>query len=303
MSAAPLPVTLRQLQYATAVADTKSFRRAAELCRVAQPSLSAQIAELESALGVRLFERGRKGVLLTAAGTELVQRARRVLLETDDLIGAARQFVDPLHGTLKLGVIPTIGPYALPAVVPALRKAYPELSLIWIEDKTEVLVERVSHGELDAALLALEADLGDLEHVAVATDRFLLATPLDHRLAKKTSPVKADELEGERVLLLDDGHCFREQALSYCQDRGLEELGFRATSLPTLAQMVASGAGVTLLPELAVETESRRSALAVRPFARPAPARTIVLAFRPRTPLAPALRKIAHTIGGALEPS
>lgn len=300
MTHAPLPLTLRQLQYAAAVAETKSFRRAAELCRVAQPSLSAQIAELEGALGVRLFERDRRGVLLTAAGRELVPRASQVLLEAADLAAAARQFVDPLRGTLEIGVIPTIGPYALPHIVPALRKEYPELALIWIEDKTEVLVERISRGELDAALLAVEAELGDLEHISVATDRFLLAAPRDHRLAKKSAPVKAQELAGERVLLLDDGHCFRDQALSYCQDRGIEELGFRATSLPTLAQMVASGAGVTLLPELAVETEARRSALAIRPFAHPTPSRTIALAFRRRTPLAPALAKIARTIERAL---
>src|SRR5215510_15174538 len=156
--------TLRQIQYAVAVADTLSFRRAAERCNVSQPSLSAQVAEMEAALGVPLFERDRRGVLITAAGHELVARARRVLLEADDFIEAAHRFVDPLAGTLRIGVIPTIGPYLLPRVVPVLNKAYPRLMLIWIEDKTEVLVRSVGHGELDAALLALEADLGDLDH-------------------------------------------------------------------------------------------------------------------------------------------
>src|SRR6185295_13996998 len=149
--------TLRQIQYLVAVADTLSFRRAAERCNVSQPSLSAQIAEIESALGVPLFERDRRGVLVTAAGQELVVRARRVLVEADDFVEAAHRFVDPLAGTLRIGVIPTIAPYLLPRVVPALGKAYPRLTLVWIEDKTETLVRSVAHGDLDAALLALEA--------------------------------------------------------------------------------------------------------------------------------------------------
>ncbi len=299
MSFAPLPLTLRQLQYLVAIDDAKSFRRAAERCRVAQPSLSAQVAELERALGVQVFERSRRGVLLTAAGGELVERARRVLLEADDLVDAARRFVDPLEGTLRIGVIPTIGPYLLPDVVPALHAEYPKLSLLWVEDKTDVLVRKIARGELDAALLALEADLGELEHEVIASDPFLLATPVDHPLARGTRPVRPEELGGEKVLLLDDGHCFREQALTYCQGAKAEELGFRATSLSTLAQMVSSGAGVTLLPSVAVETETRRSALVIRRFARPVPARTIVLARRPRTPLAPALHRIAFTLRAA----
>src|ERR671925_1279283 len=159
--------TLRQLQYVVAVAEMLSFRRAAERCNVSQPSLSAQVAELETALGFSLFERDRRGVLVTAAGQEIISRARRVLVEADDFVETANRFLDPLAGTLRIGVIPTIGPYLLPRVVPALRKAYPRMMLIWIEDKTEVLVRRVAHGDLDAALLALESDLGDLEHDVV----------------------------------------------------------------------------------------------------------------------------------------
>jgi LysR family transcriptional regulator, hydrogen peroxide-inducible genes activator len=300
MTLVPLPVTLRQLQYLVAIDETRSFRRAAERCRVAQPSLSAQIAELERSLGVRLFERSQRGVLATAAGAELVARARRVLLEADDLVQAAQRFLDPFEGTLRIGVIPTIAPYLLPDVVPTLRATYPALSLLWIEDKTEVLVRKVSNGELDAALLALEADLAELEHELVARDPFVLATPIGHPLGKRSRPVRTAELAGEKVLLLDDGHCFREQALAYCQSADAEELEFRATSLSTLAQMVSSGAGLTLLPSIAVETESRRSPLAIRRFARPAPARTIVLAWRPRTPLGPALRQIAGTLRGGI---
>src|SRR5262249_39211694 len=239
--------TLRQIQYAVGGAGMMSFRRAAELCHVSQPSLGAQIGALESALGVPLFERGRRGVLVTAAGQELLARARRVLLEADDFVEAANRFVDPLTGTLRIGVIPTIGPYLLPRVVPALRKAFPRLMFVWIEDKTDALVRAVNRGELDAALLAREADLGDLEYAAIGTDPFLLATPRGHKLGSGNAPVTRSQLRGERILLLDDGHCFRDQVLEYCSSSKLEELGFRATSLPTLAQMVSSGAGITLL--------------------------------------------------------
>src|ERR1051325_5926629 len=175
--------TLRQLQYVVAVADTMSFRRAAERCSVSQPSLSAQVAEMEAAIAVRLFERDRRGVLVTAAGQELITRARRVLVEADDLKESANRFVDPLAGTLRIGVIPTIAPYLLPTIVPALRKTYPNLTLIWIEDKTDALVRSINHGQLDSALLALEANIGDLEHVAISVDPFVLATPKDHPLS------------------------------------------------------------------------------------------------------------------------
>src|SRR5262249_19671268 len=293
--------TLRQIQYAVAVAEMMSFRRAAELCHVSQPSLSAQIAELESALGVPLFERDRRGVLVTAAGQELLARARRVLLEADDFVEAANRFVDPLAGTLRIGVIPTIAPYLLPRVVPALRKAYPHLTFVWIEDKTETLVRSVNHGELDSALLALEAHIGDLEHVAITVDPFVLATPKDHPLSRASGPIARNRLRGESILLLDDGHCFRDQVLEYCSGSKVEELGFRATSLPTLAQMVSSGAGITLLPTIALPTETQRSRLTVRPFSPPVPFRTIVLGWRRRSALADTLSRIAETLRVTLE--
>src|SRR5215467_589358 len=258
--------TLRQLQYAVAVAEMLSFRRAAELCHVSQPSLSAQIAEMEGALGVALFERDRRGVVLTPAGQELVSRARRILVETDDFAEAATRFVDPLAGTLRIGVIPTIGPYLLPRVVPGLRKSYPRVMFVWIEDKTDALVRRVMHGESDAALLATESDIGDLEYETIVIDPFVLAASRGHKLARGTAPVSRNQLRGEKILLLDDGHCFRDQVLEYCSDHNIEELGFRATSLPTLSQMVSSGAGITLLPSIAVPVEAKRCRLAIRHF-------------------------------------
>jgi LysR family hydrogen peroxide-inducible transcriptional activator len=288
--------TLRQLQYVVAVADTMSFRRAAEHCNVSQPSLSAQVAEIESALGIALFERDRRGVVVTPAGQELVARARRMLVEADDFVETANRYIDPLAGTLRIGVIPTIGPYLLPRVVPALRKTYPRLMIVWMEDKTDSLVRSVTRGDLDAALLALEADVGDLEHHAIGTDPFVVAVPPGHKLGTSSAPVTRRELRGERLLLLDDGHCFRDQILDYCSSSQIEEVGFRATSLPTLAQMVSSGAGITLLPSIAVPAETFRSQLTIRPFSRPTPFRTIALGWRRRSALANTLHKIAQTL-------
>jgi LysR family hydrogen peroxide-inducible transcriptional activator len=304
MKLQPHPLSLRQLQYVAAVAETLSFRRAAEACAVSQPALSAQVAALERALGVRLFERDRRRVLVTPAGQELLGHGRRVLREAEDLIDAARLLGDPLSGTLRLGVIPTISPYLLPEVVPALRAAHPRLSVHWIEDKTPVLVKSLGAGTLDAAVLALEADLGDLEHEPIARDAFVLATPPGHPLGKPSErPASLRELRGTSMLLLDEGHCFRDQALSFCSQAGVHEMGFRATSLSTLVQMVAGGAGVTLLPELALATELRRGGLAVRRLAAPEPHRTLALVWRRSSPLGPALRQVAATLREAAAPA
>lgn len=293
---APHPFSLRQLQYAVAVGESLSFRKAAEACHVSQPSLSAQLAQLEEALGVRLFERDRRRVLVTTAGKELGDRARRVLLEADDLMAAARRAGDPLAGTLRIGVIPTISPYLLPSATPALRSAYPRLTTVWVEDKTETLIRSLDAGTLDAALLALEAEIGDVEQEVLADDPFVLATRPDDPLGTKRAPAKAVELRDVSVLLLDDGHCFRDQALAFCSSAKAHELEFRATSLPTLVHMVAGGAGVTVLPQLAAPAETQRAGLRVRAFATPVPHRTLALVWRKRSPLAPALRKLASTI-------
>lgn len=306
MKLAPHPFSLRQLQYAVAVADARSFSEAAGRCRVSQPSLSAQIAQLEEGLGTRLFERDRRKVLLTTAGAQILERARVVLREIDDLVDLAQRSADPLASTIRIGVIPTLSPYLIRCIRPALRRAYPELTLLWVEDKTEVLIAKLGAGELDGALLALEAEIGDVEREIVGYDPFVLAAPAGHRLMVGTSPVKLSELESENVLLLDDGHCFRDQALAVCSSAKAQELEFRATSLPTLAQMVADGTGITLLPQVAVATEVQRARLAVRPFADPVPGRTIAMVWRRRCSLGAALQQIAGTAREAfasLQPS
>lgn len=288
-----LPMTLRQLQYVCAVADELSFRKAAERCHVSQPSLSAQIAELEQALDLRLFERGRRGVMLTRAGAEVITRARAVLLAADDVVDAAERLTDPCAGPLDLGVIPTIGPYLLPDLDPGLRLAFPKLQLRWTEGKTETLVAQIRAGELDGALLALDVDLMDLESEAVGDDQFVLAAPREHPLGRRKGPVSMDDLQEQRVLLLDDGHCFRDQALDLCSMAGASEHGFRATSLSTLVQMAASGDAVTILPRLSTEVENRRARLVVRNFRKPCPHRRLGFAWRPGSAVTPTMKQVA----------
>lgn len=290
--------TLRQLQYFVAVAESGSFRVAAERCFVAQPSLSSQLAELEAALGVTLLERGARRAVLTRPGQDLLHRARAVLVGAEDLRDAAQAFADPLRGTLRIGVIPTISPYLLPVVAPALRGAFPALALRWDEARTPELVAKLASSEIDAGLLAREAELGDLEQVVIAEDRFLFATHPADPLGRGRGPLSPTALRGQPLLLLDDGHCLRDQALAFCSRNRARpnELDFRATSLTTLVQMVASGAGATLLPELAIAAETRHADLVLRRFTAPEPKRTLVLAWRRHSPFGPSLRQVAAVL-------
>jgi LysR family hydrogen peroxide-inducible transcriptional activator len=292
----------RQLQYVVAVAETLGFHKAAERCHVSQPTLSAQVKQLEDVLGVQLFERDRRRVLLTAAGAVVVAHARRVLLEIDDMIAAAKQLIEPCSGTFRIGVIPTIAPYLLPDVVPAVRARYPKLQLVFREEKTDPVVADLREGRLDAGLLALEAEIGEWASGRIADDPFVVALPEGHRLARKKR-VAASDLDNENVLLLDEGHCFRAQALSICNRAGAKESELRATSLSTLAQMVSSGSGITLLPQIAVAVENRRGQLEVRPFTSPAPHRTIALIWRPHSPFAETFRDLAEVFRSALRRS
>jgi LysR family transcriptional regulator, hydrogen peroxide-inducible genes activator len=293
-------LSIRQLEYVVAVADTLGFHRAAERCHVSQPTLSAQVQQLEAVLGTRLFERDRRRVLVTVAGQELVARARRVLLEVEDLLTVAARVRDPFAGTMRIGVIPTVAPYLLAEVTPALARDYPALRLVFREEKTEDVMRDLHSGALDAGLLALEADLGEHAHEPVLKDVFVVALPKGHALARRKRIGLAD-LEDAEVRLLDDGHCLRSQALSLCAKAGATEADFRATSLATLVQMVSSAGGITLLPKLAVPVENRRGQLEIRPFSPPAPSRTLALVWRPASPLGDAYRKIAGTLRRAAE--
>jgi LysR family hydrogen peroxide-inducible transcriptional activator len=247
-------------------------------------------------LGVRLFERDRRRVLPTSAGEALVARARQVLVDADDLAGAAAQLGDPLAGSLHLGVIPTVSPYLLPGATAALRSLCPRLSIRWTEDRTDGLLASLRGGQLDGVLLARVAGLDDLTHATVAEDPFVLALPHGHPLARGRRPARLADLEGETALLLEDGHCLRDQALALCTRFKVQEADFRATSLTTLVQMVLGGAGVTLLPAMSLPVENRGDALTVRKFGAPPPGRTIMLVWRRQSSRAPALQRVAAAL-------
>jgi LysR family transcriptional regulator, hydrogen peroxide-inducible genes activator len=274
-------ITLRQLRYLVAVAETLHFGRAAAAANVSQPSLSAQIQQLEEALGTRLLERTRRRVLLTPAGAEVAARARHILAAVQDLTDGVHTVTSPLASGLRLGVIPTVGPYLLPRVLPSLREAYPELRLYLREDLTGRLIERLRAGELDVLLLALPLEEPGFDCEAIYDEAFVVALPAGHPLAARKELQERD-LAGEHLLLLEDGHCFRDQALAVCRhSSALDRDDFTATSLDTVREMVASRIGVTLLPALSVTGPSAPAgSVEIRPFAPPVPKRRIGLAWR-----------------------
>ena len=294
-----LPYSLRQLQYIIAVADLGGFRRAAEACGVAQPSMSAQIAQVEQVIGVQIFERSARGVRVTAAGAQVIDRARAVLLASRDLVDTARQHRDPLSGTLRIGIIPTVCPYLLPEVAPALKRKLPNLHVVWSEDKTQLLLDQWQSAAIDGAILARDPRVDHLDQIAIGDDPFVLAAAPEHPLARRSGPASADVLEGETVFLLEDGHCFRDQALALCGATGAHEADLKATGLSTLVQMVVGGSGVTLLPKLAIPVENRRGQLTVRAFKSPAPTRCLVLSWRKQSALKRPLEAVASAIRAA----
>ena len=245
-------MNLRDLKYLVALADLRHFGKAADACFVSQPTLSTQIRKLEDELGVALVERAPRKVMLTAAGQDVVLRARRIVAEVEQMKESARRSRDPESGSMRLGVFPTLGPYLLPHIVPQLRERFPQLELLLVEEKSDVLLQRLRDGKLDAALLALPVHDEQLHAELLFEEPFVFAAPQRHPLAARAS-VSMAQLSDETLLLLEDGHCLRDQALDVCRLSGAnEKSGFRATSLETLRQMVAAGVGVTLLPALSV---------------------------------------------------
>jgi LysR family transcriptional regulator, hydrogen peroxide-inducible genes activator len=269
-------IKLKDLRYLVALADTRHFGRAAEKCFVSQPTLSAQLKKLEDYLGVQLIERQPKNVSLTEAGEQIVSRARRMLEASEEVVTLARAHRDPLAGRLRMALLPTIGPYLLPRVSQPIRKGLPRLELRLYEYQTEQILERLESGDIDLGVLALPIAADGFETRELFTEPFVVAMPDQHRLSKRDH-VKIDDLNGETLLLLEDGHCLRDQALEVCSRVDLhEKQDFRATSLETLRQMVATGAGITLLPELASSgAYGNAKGVTIRPFARPAPSRQV----------------------------
>lgn len=292
-------MNLRDLRYLIALADHKHFGNAAEACHVSQPTLSTQIRKLEEELGVALVERAPRRVMLTEAGKEIADRARQVLAEVEQMREVARRTRDPEAGSLRLGLFPTLGPYLLPHVMPALRERYPRLELLLIEEKTEVLLKMLRSGRIDAACLALPVHDDQLQAELLFEEPFLLAVPGSHPLAG-TRSLRMDDLHDEHLLLLEDGHCLREQALDVCALAGAGERDdFRATSLETLRQMVAAGVGITLMPALAVSPPvNSPDSIRLIAFQGPhSPRRRIALVWRKSSAMRAFLQSMALVLG------
>jgi len=290
--------TLRQLQYLAAVVDHCHFGNAAEACAVTQSTLSAGIRELEEVLGTPLLERNKRQVVPTPLGREMAQRARELLKAAEDMVDAAQASQGAMAGPLRLGVIPTIAPFVLPRAMPRLRKSFPKLQLFLREEQTAPLLAKLSAGELDVVLLALPYDTGDeIETLELADDPFWVVYPPGHPVPGKT--VKPGDIEFENLLLLEDGHCLRDQALLACHLEGARRnRAFQGTSLPTLVQMVANGLGITLLPQMALDAGMLRGlGLDVRPLVGKPNSRKIGLAWRRTSPR----KETFRTLGDALK--
>src|SRR5215468_3115356 len=290
--------SIRQLESLVAVAEARSFRQAATALGISQPALSAQVQAAEQVLGVQVFERDRRSVLITPAGEDVVSRAREALIAVDAVGDAARLRSEPLVGSLRMGVIPTVAPYWLPALLPEVHRRFPRLELILREDQTARLLTLLSAGQLEIALLAIPVQ-GDFATAPVAREGFIAAAPRGAPLIKHRGKLTERDLEAETVLLLEDGHCLRDQALEVCKRAGaVESVEVRATSLPTLVQMVAGGLGVTLLPEASIPTlVQRHGPVALAEFAKPVPGRNIGLAWRTSSGRLREFRLLAETMG------
>lgn len=295
-------VSLKQLRYFDAVARSGHFGKAAEHCSVTQPALSMQVQELEKSLGMQLLERGRNGVMLTEGGKEVAQRAARVLADVRDIVDFAHGQGDVLSGPLRFGVIPSVAPYILPRLLPMIREEFPDLDLHIRESQTQSLVDELLEGQLDLLLLALPVEHTDIETIRLFDDRFLLAMATSHRMSNHVRATP-DLLEGDRLLLLEEGHCMRDQALAFCNLRRIENINtFGASSLSTLVQMVANGLGMTLLPEIAVPLETRHGDIHLMRFADPEPQRVIGLAWRKSSPRKRHFAELGQLITAAAQP-
>lgn len=292
-------VTLKQLRYFDALAREQHFGRAANACAVTQPALSMQIQELEASLGLALVERTRAGVKLTPKGAEIARRAQRLLNDARDLVDFAKQSGGILSGALRLGVIPSVAPYLLPPLLPLLRDVYPDLELHVRETQTHVLTDELVEGKLDVLLLALPIKHPDVETLAIFEDRFLLALPSSAKLTGRVRATK-ELIEGDRLLLLEEGHCLRDQALTFCSLQQVDSVNtFGASSLATIVEMVSAGLGITLLPEVCLGVESRNRTIKVIRFGDPQPSRSIGLAWRRSCPRADDFKALSDLVAQA----
>jgi len=284
-------MNLRSMQYIVTTADLLSFSKAAKQCNVSQPTLSEQIKKIEDLLDIIIFERSNKKVIITDEGREIVESARKILREMDNIKQISDNKKDPCGGTLSIGAFPTLAPYIFPTLVPRIKKHLPKIRLILVEEKTEQLLEKLREGQIDAALLALPIEDNSLNVRPLFIDKFFVALPPSHPLAEKES-IGIKELSDHELLLLEEGHCLRDQALEVCSKVGLEtKENFRATSLETLRQMIKAGTGITFMPEIAIS--KGETGIKYIPFKKPIPTRTIALVWRKTTNREKLLKTIA----------
>ncbi len=296
--------SIRQLQYFLAVYELRHFAQAAERCFVTQSTLSSGIQELESLLDTQLFERSKRKVLPTAKGEEIVKIAQEILNFSTQLVEQAKGSNEPLSGPLRIGVIPTIGPFLLPMVLPSVRQAFPSLQLYLIEDQSARLLERLSSGDIDCAILALPYDIGGMESYTFWRESFWVALPKNHPLSDGAA-IQSIDLPESELLLLEEGHCFRDHALSACHKSSLKTSGvFQGTSLYTLIEMVAGGQGITLLPEMAIKSNSvKQSGVSLRALSEKGPHREISIIYRPKFYRMDDIKLLAETMKAALQKS
>ncbi|MDX3925691.1 MAG: LysR substrate-binding domain-containing protein [Shinella sp.] len=295
-------LTIRQMRYFDALATTRHFGRAAELAHVSQPALSAQIMELESHLGVKLVERSRASTILTRKGEEVLVHVRAILAEIDRLEQTVRKGEGILEGLVRIGIIPTVAPYLVPRLVPHLRKAYPSIEIELKEAVTDRLIVDLGDGKLDVVIAALPIENEAIATRALFRDRFFMAMAENERNILM-SPLTEQQVDVERLLLLEEGHCLRDQALAVCGVAGKRSLvNFGATSMATLLQMVSHDMGMTLIPEIAVPTETARNAIRIVRFAEPQPSREIGLAWRKSSPRPGDTEALASAISACVPP-
>ncbi|TDQ57585.1 LysR family hydrogen peroxide-inducible transcriptional activator [Mesocricetibacter intestinalis] len=295
-------MNIRDLEYLAALAEYKHFRRAADACHVSQPTLSGQIRKLEDELGITLLERTSRKVLFTQSGLILVEQAKKVLREVKVLKEMASNQGKEMTGPLHLGVIPTVGPYLLPYIMPMIKESFPELELFLYEAQTSQLLDQLESGRIDCAILASVPEAEAFIEVPIFHEEMLLAVSEQHPWADSRQ-IEMERLKGCEVLMLDDGHCLRDQALGYCFTAGASENPhFQATSLETLRNMVAANAGLTLMPQLAVLNEGSRGGVKYIPCIHPVPQRTIALVYRPGSPLRSRYERIAGAVANMVQP-
>ena len=296
-------MNLRDLEYLVAVGELKHFRKAAEKCFVSQPTLSGQLKKLERYLGVQLIERTTRNVFLTPIGEEIVKISRTILAEVASIENMVATYSDPMCGTINVGLIPTIAPYLLPLIVQPINEAYPQIEIILHEVQTDVMLEKLSEGTLDAGILAVPIEMKGLDEITLYTEPFYVAANNQHMFASKLS-IKIEDLQDETLLLLEEGHCLRGQVMDVCsQTMTKERKDFQGTSLETIRHMVSTGIGITLIPQTAIDYKNliQNASIKYIPFKKPAPARRVGLLFRKTSNRKVCFEKLAASIQSIIQ--